>query len=142
MGNRLTFDIRCESDDVVAEVLGWFSEAAFLAGNSFSFDPGIIRRRLRIRAGRAHPGRVSLPHTLLFPMRSVHFPRLSVNRGIRPLTGLPEWDVASAFQRCAGALTTSCGPFRPVAMGVPLIPLSPWIRVHTDDGGTVADPCD
>ena len=34
------------------------------------------------------------------------------------------------------------GSFQPVAMGVPFIPLSPWIRVHTDDGGAVADPCD
>ena len=34
------------------------------------------------------------------------------------------------------------GSFRPVAMGVPFIPSSPWIRVHTDDGETVADPCD
>jgi hypothetical protein len=44
MGNRLTFNIRCESDDVVAEVLGWFFEVAFLAGNSFSFDPKNIPR--------------------------------------------------------------------------------------------------
>ena len=42
MGNRLTFDIRCESADNVAEVLGRFIEAAYVAGNSFSFDPGII----------------------------------------------------------------------------------------------------
>ena len=42
MGNRLTFDIRCESADNVAEVLRRFIEAAYVAGNSFSFDPGII----------------------------------------------------------------------------------------------------
>ena len=42
MGNRLTYDISYESADNVAEVLGRFTEAAFVAGNSFSFDPGII----------------------------------------------------------------------------------------------------
>ncbi len=43
MGNRLTFIIRYESADYVAEILEKFTEAAFLAENSFSFDPKIIR---------------------------------------------------------------------------------------------------
>ena len=70
------------------------------------------------------------------------FPHLSVIRGIRPLTAVPGRGVASAFRRRAGGLTASGGSFRPMALGVPLIPLSPWIHVRTDDGGTVADPCD
>jgi hypothetical protein len=55
----------------------------------------------------------------------------------RPLTAVPGRGVASALRRRAGGLTASGGSFRPVALGVPLIPLSPWIRVHADDGGTV-----
>ena len=43
MGNRLTFDIRCESADEVAEIVRKFTEAAFVAENPFSFDPEIIR---------------------------------------------------------------------------------------------------
>ena len=33
--------------------------------------------------------------------------------------------------------------FFPAGSGiVPFIPLSPWIQAYTDDGGTMADPCD
>ena len=42
MEKRLTFDIRCESDDNVAEIMEKFTEAAYMAVNPFSFDPGII----------------------------------------------------------------------------------------------------
>ena len=43
MENRLTFNIRCESDDNVAEIMEKFTVAAYMAENPFSFDPEIIR---------------------------------------------------------------------------------------------------
>ena len=39
MGKRLTFNIRCESDDNVTEIVEKFTEAAYIAENYFSFDP-------------------------------------------------------------------------------------------------------
>jgi hypothetical protein len=64
--------------------------------------PGEHPKRLKIRARRTHPGRDAPPHTLLFPTGSVLFPHLSVYRGIRPLAGLLERGLASAFRHCAG----------------------------------------
>ena len=39
MGSKLTFNIRCESVDDVAEIVEKFTEAALVAENPFSFDP-------------------------------------------------------------------------------------------------------
>lgn len=39
MKSRLTFNIRSESADVVAVIVEKFTEATYLAENTFSFDP-------------------------------------------------------------------------------------------------------
>ena len=42
MGNRLTINMRIDSAEDVAEIRKKFTEATYLAENSFSFDPELI----------------------------------------------------------------------------------------------------
>ena len=108
---------------------------------SLFFLPGDYPSRQRIRTGRTSPD-VMLP--LYAPVSGAAGP-ISAPVGE---SGDPPHDCRAQegsgirFPTPCQLSLRFCGSFRPVAIGVTFILLSPCIWVHTDDGGTMADPCD
>ena len=139
MESRLTFNIRCESADEFGEAHRDFTEAADWPRIPFLL-PGDYPGRQRICMGRVPPTRSS---ALYAPASDASIPfstpvgelGASPDRRSREGSGI-RFPALCQLSHCFFV------SFRPVAMGVLFIPLSPWIRVHTDDGETVADPCD
>jgi len=122
MGNRLTLDIRSESAYKIGEVLKGFTKRPYWPGIIF-FLPEDITERAN-PAGDPKPRRVFPPDLLLLHTLPVFYPHLSVNRGSVPWPA-PWKGSGIFFRRCASPLSASRGSFRPVAMGVLLIPMSP-----------------
>jgi hypothetical protein len=139
--SRLMFNIRFESADEDVGVLERLIEAALLAENPFSFYPEIILDSDNPCEENSPPTRCSTS----FAPDSEYFGLLSAPVG-EPGESYPDRRAREGRGIRFSALCRRShrfrGSFRQVAMGVLLIPLSPGIRGLTDDGGTVADPCD
>ena len=98
------------------------SRSGHLAGYHFLLPEDIPERANP--AGDPKPRRVFPPDLLLLHTLPVFYPHLSVNRGSVPWP-TPWKGSGIFFRRCASPLSASRGSFRPVAIGVLLIPMSP-----------------